>query len=116
LKEKDRPRKLISTTYETEAGSWIGSTPVKVKLLVTVGVYRRRPFEVFVKSSLYTANIVSNCEEVGRLVSLGLRYGIPAELIIKQLKNIQGSREDVGSIGDAVAKILQSYVKPEKGL
>ena len=65
------------------------------------------------------SDVRAEAEEVGRLVSLCLRGGLPLKEIVNQLKDIKGADpvwwngRQVTGIGDAVAKVLEKYVRGE---
>ena len=91
-------------------------------LYVTVNTFENKPFEIFVQigKSGYTA--MADAEAIGRLASLGLRAGISAGEIVKQLEGIGGASpvfsegKLVMSIPDAVAAVLKKhFVDPETG-
>ncbi|RLI75837.1 hypothetical protein DRP04_13115, partial [Archaeoglobales archaeon] len=77
--------------------------------------------EVFVKLGRSGGCGASQTEAIGRLVSLALRSGIDPEEIIKQLKGIRcpfttwHDGVAITSCADAVAKVLEAYLKGELG-
>ncbi len=84
-------------------------------LYVTVNTRDGRPFEVFahIGHSGYTA--MADTEAICRLISMGLRSGISAGDIVKQLRGIGGSSQiyangaKVFSIPDAIAQVLHRH-------
>jgi ribonucleoside-diphosphate reductase alpha chain len=75
-----------------------------------------KPFEVFTQIGKAGGCAASQCEAIGRLVSLTLRSGIPTKELIMQLKSITCHKpagfgdSRVASCSDAVAKALEWYV------
>jgi len=76
-----------------------------------------RPFEVFTQIGKAGGCAASQCEAIGRMVSLALRSGIQPEEIIKQMKGISchvpvfsGNGGKIFSCSDAVAKALDWYI------
>ncbi|MEE9591686.1 MAG: vitamin B12-dependent ribonucleotide reductase [Thermodesulfobacteriota bacterium] len=87
------------------------------KLYVTINEDEKgKPFEVFTQIGKAGGCAASQCEAIGRLVSLTLRSGIPTEELIMQLKSITCHKpagfgdSRVASCSDAVAKALEWYV------
>ena len=82
---------------------------------MTVNTRDGRPFEVFahIGHSGYTA--MADTEAICRLISMGLRSGISAGDIVKQLRGIGGSSQiyangaKVFSIPDAIAQVLHRH-------
>ncbi len=74
------------------------------------------PFEVFTQIGKAGGCAASQCEAIGRLVSLSLRCGITTKEIILQLKSITCHKPagfgeaKIASCSDAVAKALEWYV------
>ncbi|MFQ5586112.1 MAG: vitamin B12-dependent ribonucleotide reductase [Thermodesulfobacteriota bacterium] len=74
------------------------------------------PFEVFTQIGKAGGCAASQCEAIGRLVSLILRSGIPTKELVMQLKSISCHKPAgfgdarVASCSDAVAKALEWYV------
>src|SRR2546430_10325542 len=56
---------------------------------------RGQPFEVFISLGKAGGALMADVEAVGRLISLGLRSGIPMREIYRQLPGISSDR-DVG--------------------
>ncbi len=94
------------------------STPHgKLRLFVTE--VDREPLEVFAIIGRAGSDVMAFTEALGRLLSLGLRCGIPINLLAEQLRGIGGSRstgfgpDRVRSVPDAIGKILQDYYVDE---
>ena len=101
----DRPDFLPSTTYKVTTGHG--------RLYITVSHLDGKPFEVFCSIGKSGYSTMADAEAIGRLTSLALRSGIPAEEIVTQLKGIGGSEPTfhngalIQSIPDAIAHILE---------
>jgi len=104
----DRPDALTAVSHKIPTG--FGN------LYITVTFFRERPFEVFCSIGKSGYSTMADAEAIGRLASLALRSGIPAEEVAQQLKGIGGSEQTfhngelVQSIPDAIAKVLESHV------
>lgn len=106
-KIKDRPEELqgITTKIKTGYGN----------LYITVNTFDGRPFEVFAQIGKSGYSTMADTEAICRLISLGLRSGIPVDNIVKQLKGIGGSSPVFGngglisSIPDAIAIVLHKH-------
>ena len=74
------------------------------------------PFEVFTQIGKAGGCAASQCEAIGRLVSLILRSGIPPKELVMQLKSISCHKpagfgdSRIASCSDAVAKAIEWYV------
>ncbi|UCH94004.1 MAG: adenosylcobalamin-dependent ribonucleoside-diphosphate reductase [Candidatus Aminicenantes bacterium] len=101
----DRPDLLPSTTYKVTTGHG--------RLYITVTHLNGKPFEVFCSIGKSGYSTMADAEAIGRLTSLSLRSGIPAEEIVTQLKGIGGSEPTfhngalIQSIPDAIAHVLE---------
>ena len=67
------------------------------------------PFEIFAHLGKGGGCACSQLEALCRSISLGLRYGIPAEPYVKQLTSIKcpSPTNEADSCADAIAKALQ---------
>jgi ribonucleoside-diphosphate reductase alpha chain len=88
------------------------------KLYVTINQDENgEPFEVFTSMGKAGGCAQSQCEAIGRLISLDLRSGGDIDLIIKQLKGISChmkygfGQNTVLSCSDAVGKALELALK-----
>jgi len=101
----DRPDELPSTTYKVTTGHG--------RLYITVTQLSGKPFEVFCSIGKSGYSTMADAEAIGRLTSLALRSGIPAEEIVAQLKGIGGSEPTfhngalIQSIPDAISHVLE---------
>jgi len=90
-------------------------------LYITVNELDGKPFEVFATIGKSGQSTMAKTEAIGRLVSLSLRYGVPVEKIVEQLKGIGGEhpifQKDglVRSIPDAIARILERRYMKKNG-
>lgn len=88
----------------------------KMRLFVTE--MDGEPFEVFAVIGRAGSDVTAFTEAIGRLLSLGLRCGIPVKLLAEQLRGIGGSRstgfgpDRVRSVPDAIGKLLQEHYVP----
>ena len=110
---RPRGRVTYGTTREMRTGCG--------DLYVTINEDKEgNPFEVFAQLGKSGGCAASQTEAIGRLVSLGLRSGIPWELIVKQLKGISCDRpwgfgkNKVLSCADAVGKAIELYQVEKK--
>ncbi|MCG8349756.1 MAG: hypothetical protein MI924_18475 [Chloroflexales bacterium] len=92
-------------------------TPLgKMRLFVTE--LDGEPFEVFAVIGRAGSDVMAFTEAIGRLLSLGLRCGIPVKSLAEQLRGIGGSRsagfgpDRVRSIPDAIGKLLLEHYVP----
>ncbi len=103
---KERPAVLIGKTMEMQTGCG--------KMYVTINQDEEgKVFEVFTSIGKAGGCAQSQCEAIGRLMSLNLRSGVKPEFIVRQLKGISchmkygfGDKQ-VLSCADAVGKALE---------
>jgi len=101
---KSRPEELTGITTKIKTGYG--------NLYVVVNVLDGKPFEVFAQIGKSGYSTMADTEAICRLISLGLRSGIPVSNIVDQLKGIGGSSPVFGngglisSIPDAIAIVL----------
>lgn len=109
---QDRPDSLPSTTYKISTG--LG------RLYITITHFNGKPFEVFCSIGKSGYSTMADAEAIGRLTSLALRTGIPANEIVSQLKGIGGSEPTfhngalIQSIPDAIAQALEKHTSEVK--
>lgn len=106
FKPKPRPKILVGRTIEMITGCG--------KLYVTINLDEAgKPFEVFTSIGKAGGCAQSQCEAIGRLISIILRSGGEPETVIKQLKGISCHMKygfgphQVLSCADAVAKAIE---------
>ncbi len=108
--KRDRPRKLTGSTYQMETGCG--------PMYVTINEDEQgRPFELFNMVGKAGGCAASQCEAIGRLVSLAWRSGQDAEPILRQLvgischKPVGFGKNKVVSCADAIAKAVQQHME-----
>ena len=109
---KPRPKDLIGRTIEMMTGCG--------KLYVTINYDKDgNPFEVFTSMGKAGGCAQSQCEGMGRLISMVLRSGGKPETIIRQLKGISCHMKhgfgpnQILSCADAVAKAIERAIEKE---
>jgi len=115
LVKRKRPKVLESVTERVKTGCG--------HLYVTVGYdVDGNPLEIF--AALGKAGGCSNCqnEALTRVVSLGLKYGIPVDEYVRELRghqcpntNMFPENERVLSCPDGIARVLENYKKVDNG-
>ncbi|WP_432823763.1 vitamin B12-dependent ribonucleotide reductase [Trichloromonas sp.] len=107
-RKRERPRALRGTTYQMETGCG--------PLYITVNEDKDGLFELFTTMGKAGGCAASQCEAIGRLVSLAWRSGVQARQAVKQMIGITchkpaGFGENrVTSCADAVAKAIQMHM------
>ena len=82
-------------------------------LYLTVNEMDGSPFEVFATLGKGGKEVSAATEAMGRLISLGLRHGVPMEEIVRQLKGIAGEQPvfdeegTIKSLPDAIGRALE---------
>jgi ribonucleoside-diphosphate reductase alpha chain len=113
-KKRERPRALKGSTYQMETGCG--------PLYVTINEDNQGLFELFTTMGKAGGCAASQCEAIGRLVSLAWRSGVQARQAVKQMIGITchkpaGFGENrVTSCADAVAKAIQMHMFHEEDL
>ena len=83
---------------------------------------KSQPFEVFMSLGKAGGAIMADVEAMGRLISLGLRSGIPIAEIHRQLRGISSDKviglgpNKVMSVPDAVGIALERYMAEKQGI
>ena len=83
----ERPPRL---TGDTDKITLTNAQGEKKNIYVTVNKADQKIREIFVISGKAGEETNSDCEAIGRLVSLSLQHGIPSEKIITTLRGIDG--------------------------
>ncbi|NLC70425.1 MAG: vitamin B12-dependent ribonucleotide reductase [Desulfuromonadaceae bacterium] len=102
--KRERPRALTGTTYQMETGCG--------PLYVTINEDNDGLFELFTTMGKAGGCAASQCEAIGRLVSLAWRSGVQARQAVKQLIGISCHKpagfgaKRITSCADAVAKAI----------
>ncbi|MFC6617822.1 hypothetical protein [Deinococcus radiophilus] len=90
--------------------------------LVTVNSMNGHPVEVLVTSGRAGDEANADSEALGRVVSIALQYGVPAEALVKTLRGINGglfgsyNGRLVGSKADLIAVALETFGKDLKNV
>ncbi|NOR50243.1 MAG: TSCPD domain-containing protein, partial [Desulfuromonadales bacterium] len=106
--KRDRPRALSGSTYQMQTGCG--------PLYVTINEDNAGVFELFTTMGKAGGCASSQCEAIGRLVSLAWRSGVQARQAVKQMIGITchkpaGFGENrITSCADAVAKAIQMHM------
>jgi ribonucleoside-diphosphate reductase alpha chain len=109
LIKRERPKALKGWTYQMQTGCG--------PLYVTVNEDRAGLFELFTTMGKAGGCAASQCEAIGRMVSLAWRSGVQARQVIKQLLGISCHAQSgfgdnkILSCADAVAKAIQMHMK-----
>jgi len=110
-RKRERPRSLSGSTYQMETGCG--------PLYVTINRDDSGLFELFTTMGKAGGCAASQCEAIGRLVSLAWRSGGQARQTVKQLIGITCHKpagfgpNRVTSCADAVAKAIQMHMLSE---
>lgn len=110
--KKNRPRILTGKTIQMKTGCG--------PLYVTINQDSEGIFEIFNTMGKAGGCAASQCEAIGRLVSLSWRSGIDHNSIIRQLvgischKQIGLGKDKIHSCADAIAKAIHLILEPEK--
>jgi len=90
-------------------------------MFTTVNLQDGKPIEVFIRMGKQGCCWATFNESLGRLLSIGLQYNVPLDVLIKQLSGLQCSAntayaggKPVRSCSDAIAHVLSKYVKEDK--
>lgn len=111
--KRERPRALVGKTYQMTTGCG--------PLYVTINQDNSGLFELFTTMGKAGGCAASQCEAIGRLVSLAWRSGVQARQVVKQLIGITchkpaGFGENrVTSCADAVASAILMHMQTETG-
>ena len=112
LRKRERPKALNGWTYQIQTGCG--------PIYITINEDKAGLFELFTTMGKAGGCASSQCEAIGRMVSLAWRSGVQARQVVKQLLGISchlpaGFGENrVLSCSDAVAKAIQAHMT-EKG-
>ncbi len=110
-RKRERPRALTGSTYQMETGCG--------PLYITINQDENGLFELFTTMGKAGGCAASQCEAIGRLVSLAWRSGVQARQAVKQMIGITchkpaGFGENrITSCADAVAKAIELHMLNE---
>lgn len=104
-----RPKKLSGVTYEYVTGC--GS------IYVTLNDKDSKPYEIIIIMGKGGGCAASQCEAIGRVISIALQSNAPIKDIIKQLAGIAChspsgiDKDKVFSCSDAISKALAAHIE-----
>lgn len=108
LTPRDRPAALKGSTYKMQTGCG--------PLYVTINEDKEGLFELFTTIGKSGGCAASQCEAIGRMVSLAWRSGVQPKQVVRQLLDIAchspiglGEKKTL-SCADAVAKAIQKHM------
>ncbi len=107
-RKRERPRALTGSTYQMETGCG--------PLYITINQDQNGLFELFTTMGKAGGCAASQCEAIGRLVSLAWRSGVQARQAVKQLIGITCHKpagfgdNRITSCADAVAKAIELHM------
>jgi ribonucleoside-diphosphate reductase alpha chain len=113
--KRSRPELLRGTTRRLE-------TPLGTLYVTITEDDRGQPFEVFMSLGKAGAALMADVEAIGRLISLGLRAGIPIQEIHRQLRGISSDRvtglgpNKVLSVPDAIGIAIERWMQDKQGV
>jgi ribonucleoside-diphosphate reductase alpha chain len=113
--KRSRPELLRGSTRRVE-------TPLGTMYVTITEDDRGQPFEVFMTLGKAGGALGADVEAVGRLISLGLRSGIPIAEIHRQLRGISSDRvqglgpNKVLSVPDAIGIAIERWMHEKQGV
>jgi ribonucleoside-diphosphate reductase alpha chain len=113
--KRSRPDLLGGTTRRVE-------TPLGTMYVTITQDDKGQPFEVFISLGKAGAPLMADVEAIGRLISLGLRSGIPMREIYRQLRGISSDRVvglgplKVLSVPDAIGIAIEKWMQEKQGI
>ncbi|NTU60484.1 MAG: adenosylcobalamin-dependent ribonucleoside-diphosphate reductase, partial [Deltaproteobacteria bacterium] len=113
-RKRERPQALTGKTYEMRTGCG--------PLYVTINEDEHGLFEVFTTMGKAGGCAASQCEAIGRLVSLSWRSGLGSDQMVKQLRGISCHKPSgfgggrILSCADALACAIQRHVSPDASI
>src|SRR5215207_7922147 len=113
--KRARPDRLRSTSIRKE-------TPLGTMFVHITEDEKGQPFEVFLNLGKAGGSAMADAEAMGRLISLGLRSGIPLMEIHRQLRGISSDRavglgpNKVLSVPDAIGIALEQWWREKQGV
>jgi ribonucleoside-diphosphate reductase alpha chain len=113
--KRSRPDLLKGTVRRIE-------TPLGTMYVTITEDDKAQPFEVFMSLGKAGGALMADVEAMGRLISLGLRSGIPIAEIHRQLRGISSDKvvglgpTKVMSVPDAVGIALERYMAEKQGI
>jgi ribonucleoside-diphosphate reductase alpha chain len=113
--KRSRPELLKGTTRRVE-------TPLGTMYVTITEDDRGQPFEIFMSLGKAGGALMADVEAIGRLISLGLRSGIPIAEIHRQLRGISSDRvqglgpNKVLSVPDAIGIAIERWMHEKQGV
>jgi len=113
--KRSRPDLLKGSTRRIE-------TPLGTMYVTITEDDRGQPFEVFISLGKAGGALMADVEAIGRLLSLGLRSGIPMREIYRQLRGISSDRavglgpNKVLSVPDAIGIAIEKWMRDKQGV
>ena len=113
--KRSRPDTMRGTTIRKD-------TPLGTMFVNITEDEKGQPFELFVNLGKAGGSAMADAEAIGRLVSLGLRSGIPLMEIHRQLRGISSDRavglgpNKVLSMPDAIGIALEQWWREKQGV
>ena len=111
-KKEKRPKVLFGDTHRIRMH--------RGKLYMVTNYKDGKLFEIFIYAEKTGSHLSSIGEALGRCISTGLRFGIPAEEFVKQLIGIRSSEPvwDNGrqnlSIPDGIAQVIEDIITKQE--
>ena len=112
--KRSRPDLLRGTTRRVE-------TPMGTAYVTITEDDKGQPFEVFMSLGKAGGPLMADVEAIGRLISLGLRSGIPMVEIYRQLRHISSDKaiglgpNKVMSVPDAIGIAIEKWMHEKEG-
>lgn len=113
--KRSRPEALKGTVRRVES-------PLGTMYITITEDDKGQPFEVFMSLGKAGGALMADVEAMGRLISLGLRSGIPINEIYRQLRGISSDRQiglgpnKVMSVPDAVGIAIEKWMQERQGV
>ena len=113
--KRSRPDMLRATSIRKD-------TPLGTMFVHITEDDRGQPFEVFINLGKAGGSAMADAEAMGRLISVGLRSGIPLQEITRQLRGVASDRaiglgpHKVLSVPDAIGIALDEWGRQKQGI
>ncbi len=113
--KRSRPELLRGTTRRVD-------TPLGTLYVTITEDDKGQPFEMFMSLGKAGGALMADVEAIGRLISLGLRSGIPMTEIHRQLRGISSDRvtglgpNKVLSVPDAIGIAMEKWMQDKQGI
>jgi ribonucleoside-diphosphate reductase alpha chain len=113
--KRSRPELLRGTTRRVD-------TPLGTLYVTITEDDKAQPFEMFMSLGKAGGALMADVEAIGRLISLGLRSGIPMTEIHRQLRGISSDKvtglgpNKVLSVPDAIGIAMEKWMQDKQGI